>query len=428
MTRRSWTLTEVTDNTIKTDIAAPASAAKPASSVPSGFLPLLIAMSGLGPMSMQAIMPALPALAVHFNQDIAVAQLTISLYLVGLAFSQLIVGPLSDKFGRRPVILAGLLLMVLSSVGGSVAVSLHQVIAARIVQALGAAAGLAVGRAMIRDLYERDRAASMIGIVVGSMMIAPMIGPFFGGVLETAYGWRTIFWFLGGVSLIVFLWAWATLPETRRVRTGPDASGFFADVRALIATPQYHGFVIAQALAAATFFIFASGGAYVTIVQMGRSSAEYGAWFALGAVAYMAGNLMSARLTPSVGGHRMIWIGLSLQVIGSVINLIQGLIGLNVDPSWFFITQTIVAFGNGFVMSNVAAGAISVRPQAAGTASGVLGFVQMGFGAIVSQLGAHLGGDYKTTVPLNLAGVILSLLCALVVWVLVSRYEGRKTP
>ena len=192
-------------------------------------------------------------------------------------------------------------------------------------------------------------------------------------------------------------------------------------------TPQYHGFVIAQALAAATFFIFASGGAYVTIVQMGRSSAEYGAWFALGAIAYMAGNLMSARLTPSVGGHRMIWIGLSLQVAGSVINLIQGLIGLNVDPSWFFITQTIVAFGNGFVMSNLAAGAISVRPQAAGTASGVLGFVQMGFGAIVSQLGAHLGGDYATTVPLNLAGVILSLLCAAVVWALVSRYEGKKT-
>ena len=227
----------MTDDTIKTDIAAPTSAATPAMSVPSGFLPLLIAMSGLGPMSMQAIMPALPALAVHFNEDIAVAQLTISLYLVGLAFSQLIVGPLSDKFGRRPVILAGLLLMVLSNVGGSMAVSLQQVIAARIVQALGAAAGLAVGRAMIRDLYERDRAASMIGIVVGSMMIAPMIGPFFGGVLETTYGWRTIFWFLGGVSLAVFLWAWATLPETRRVRTGPDASGFFRDVRALIGTP-----------------------------------------------------------------------------------------------------------------------------------------------------------------------------------------------
>ena len=307
----------MTDDTIKTDIAAPTSAATPASTVPSGFLPLLIAMSGLGPMSMQAIMPALPALAVHFNEDIAVAQLSISLYLVGLAFSQLIVGPLSDKFGRRPVILAGLLLIVLSNVGGSVAVSLQQVIAARIVQALGAAAGLAVGRAMIRDLYDRDRAASMIGIVVGSMMIAPMIGPFFGGVLETTYGWRTIFWFLGGVSLIIFLWAWAALPETRRVPTGPDPSGFFRDVCALIATPQYHGFVIAQALAAATFFIFASGGAYVTIVQMGRSSAEYGAWFALGSVAYMAGNLSAARLSPKLGGHRMIWIGLVLQIAGS---------------------------------------------------------------------------------------------------------------
>lgn len=415
----------MTDDTIKTDIAA-AGAAKPAAAIPAGFLPLLIAMSGLGPMSMQALMPALPALAAHFGQDISVAQLAISLYLVGLACSQLVVGPLSDRFGRRPVIVSGLLLMVLANLGGCLAVSLHQVIGARIVQALGAAAGLAVGRAMIRDLYDRDRAASMIGIVVGSMMIAPMIGPFFGGVLETTYGWRSVFWFLGAVSLVIFLWAWATLPETRRVRTGPNAAGFFHDVRALIASPQYHGFVIAQALAAATFFIFASGGAYVTIVQMGRSSAEYGAWFALGSIAYMGGNLTSARLTPRLGGQRMIWIGLSMQVIGSLVNLTWGILGLSAHPAWFFITQMIVAYGNGYVMSNLAAGAISVRPQAAGTASGVLGFVQMGFGAMMSQLGAHLGGDYKTTVPLNLAGVILSLLCALVVWALVTRYERRR--
>jgi DHA1 family bicyclomycin/chloramphenicol resistance-like MFS transporter len=415
----------VTDDTIKTDAAAPKTVAKPANDVPSGFLVLLIAMSGLGPMSMQAIMPALPALAAYFREDIAVAQLTISLYLVGLACSQLLVGPLSDKFGRRPVILCGLFLMVVSNAAGIFAETLPQVIAARIVQALGAAAGLAVGRAMIRDLYDRDRAASMIGIVVGSMMIAPMIGPFIGGVLETAYGWRTVFWFLGAVSLVIFLWAWATLPETRRVRTGPDATGFSHDVRSLIASPQYHGFVIAQALAAATFFIFASGGAYVVITQMGRSSAEYGAWFALGSIAYMAGNLTCARLTPKIGGHRMIWIGLTLQILGSVVNLVWGLIGLNANPAWLFITQMVVAFGNGYVMPNVAAGAISVRPQAAGTASGVLGFVQMSVGAAVSQIGAHLGGDYTTTVPLNLAGVILSMMCAMVVALLITRYERR---
>ncbi|MDQ8727825.1 multidrug effflux MFS transporter [Bradyrhizobium sp. LHD-71] len=415
----------MTDDTLKADSAASKAAATPATGVPAGFLVLLIAMSGLGPMSMQAIMPALPALAAYFREDIAVAQLTISLYLVGLACSQLVVGPLSDKFGRRPVILAGLLLMVVSNAAGIFAETLPQVIAARIVQALGAASGLAVGRAMIRDLYDRDRAASMIGIVVGSMMIAPMIGPFFGGVLETVYGWRAIFWFLGAVSLLVFLWACVTLPETRRAPAGPGPAGFLSDVRALIASPQYHGFVIAQALAAATFFIFASGGAYVAIIQMGRSSAEYGAWFALGSIAYMAGNLTSARLTPKLGGHRMIWIGLVMQIAGSALNLTWGLAGLNTDPAWFFVTQMIVAYGNGYVMSNVAAGAVSVRPQAAGTASGVLGFVQMGFGAIVSQVGAHLGGDYATTVPLNLAGLILSLLCAAVVAVLISRYERR---
>jgi DHA1 family bicyclomycin/chloramphenicol resistance-like MFS transporter len=415
----------VTDDTIKTGASAPKAATASVQTVPSGFLILLVAMSGLGPMSMQAIMPALPALAAWFRQDIAVAQLTISLYLVGLACAQLVVGPLSDKFGRRPVILGGLFLMVVSNAAGILADSLPQVIAARVVQAFGAAAGLAVGRAMIRDLYDRDRAAAMIGIVVGSMMVAPMIGPFFGGVLETAYGWRAIFWFLGVMSLAVFVWACVALPETRRVATGPDAAGFFHDVRALISTPQYHGFVIAQALAAATFFIFASGGAYVTIMQMGRSSAEYGAWFALGSIAYMAGNLSSARLTPKVGSHRMIWIGLAIQTGGSALTLLWGIMGLNANPSWFFITQGVVAYGNGYVMSNIAAGAVSVRPQAAGTASGVLGFVQMGFGALVSQLGAHLGGDYATTVPLNAAGLVLSLLCVGVVAVLVTPYEKK---
>lgn len=417
----------MTDDTIKhAPIASTTSDAAP--KVSPGFLALLVALSGLGPLTMQAIMPALPALAHYFREDFAVAQLTISLYLVGLACSQLIVGPLSDRFGRRPVILAGLALMVLSNVAGVFATTLPQLIAARIIQAFGAASGLAVGRAMIRDLYDRDRAASMIGIVVGAMMIAPMIGPFIGGVLETAYGWRTIFYFLGGVSLVIFLWAWATLPETRRVQSGPEnTSSFLGDVRALFASPVYHGFVLCQMLAAATFFIFASGGAYVAITQMGRSSAEYGAWFALGSIAYMAGNLSSAKLTPKLGGHRMIWIGLSMQIAGSVLNLTWGLVGLNVHPAWFFITQMIVAYGNGYVMTNTAAGAISVRPQAAGTASGVMGFMQMGCGAAVSQLGAHLGGDYTTTVPLNAAGLILSLLCAAVVALLISPYERKRS-
>jgi DHA1 family bicyclomycin/chloramphenicol resistance-like MFS transporter len=416
----------MTDQTIKSDADVEAASVQESKRIPAGFLPLLIALSGLGPMSMQAIMPALPALASYFREDISVAQLAISLYLVGLACAQLVVGPLSDRYGRRPVILGGLALMVIANAAGLFALTLHQVIAARIVQALGASSGLAVGRAMIRDLYDRDRAASMIAIVVGAMMVAPMIGPFFGGLLETSYGWRTVFLFLGAISLVIFLWAWAALPETRRIASGQHASGFLRDVRVLTSNPQYHGFVIAQSLAAATFFIFASGGAYVAIMQMHRSSAEYGAWFALGSIAYMAGNLTSARLSPKLGGIRMIWIGLAMQTGGGLLNVLFGLVGLNVSPLWFFGAQAIVAYGNGYCMPNLAAGAVSVRPQAAGTASGVMGFCQMGVGAAVSQFGAHLGGDFATTVPLNLAGVVLSLTCAGVVAVLVAPYERHR--
>jgi DHA1 family bicyclomycin/chloramphenicol resistance-like MFS transporter len=145
---------------------------------------------------------------------------------------------------------------------------------------------------------------------------------------------------------------------------------------------------------------------------MGRSSAEYGAWFATTAFAYLIGNLFCVRFAPRHSLEKLIWFGLALQLAGSLLNLIWGFAGLNQAPSWLFGTQMIVMFANAFVMSNSSAGAISVRPEAAGTASGAMGFLQMGVGSLLSQFGAFLGGHFTTALPLTAAIFALSIACA----------------
>lgn len=386
-------------------------------------LMLLVLMTGVAPISLYMLVPALPLLVTTFGSEVAVAQMTVSLFMVGLALSQLIMGPLSDRFGRRPVLIAGLALAVLATFGCLFAQTLPQLIAARFLQALGGATGMVISRAIIRDLYSRDRVGAMISLVIAVMMIAQMLSPLMGGLIETAFGWRAIFYVLGAGSLVITLWIVVALPETRQRRTPTNAGGFRADVRGLLASRAFIGYVLCQVLASSIIFTFAGGGPYVVVTQMGRTSAEYGAWFATSGLAYLTGNIFSARYSPRHSIERLIGFGLALQFAGALLNLIWGLSGLTQIPAWLFVTHMLCTFANAFVMSNASAGAISVRPEAAGTASGAMGFLQMGFGSLCSQFGAYLGGHFTTTVPMNLAIVALSLACAASMAFLVPRRE-----
>jgi MFS transporter, DHA1 family, multidrug resistance protein len=388
---------------------------------PRLMLLLLVAMSGVAPISLYMLVPALPMLATIFGRDISIAQMTVSLYMVGVACSQIVMGPLSDRFGRRPVLLAGLGLMVVASVGCMLAQTLPQLIVARFFQALGGASGMVIGRAIIRDLYSRDRISAMISLVIAVMMVAHMLSPLTGGLLETAFGWRSIFYLITAASLVTTVTIAFVLPETRRERT--EAGGFRGDVGSLFTSRAFIGYLLCQVLASQIIFAFAGGGPYIVVMQMGRSSAEYGAWFATTGFAYLIGNVCCVRFAPRHSLERLIWFGLALQLAGSLLNLLWGITGLNQAPSWLFGTQMLVMFANAFVMSNSAAGAISVRPEAAGTASGAMGFLQMGLGALVSQFGAYLGGHFATPMPLNLAIAVLSLLCASTMIFLVPRRD-----
>jgi DHA1 family bicyclomycin/chloramphenicol resistance-like MFS transporter len=383
------------------------------------MLLLLVAMTGIAPISLYMLVPALPILATTFGDGISIAQMTVSLYMVGIACSQMIMGPLSDRFGRRPVLLAGLGLMVAASIGCVFAQSLPQLIASRFLQALGGASGMVVSRAIIRDLYARERVGAMISLVIAVMMIAQMLSPLTGGLIETAFGWRAIFYVITAAALLITVAIVLALPETRRVSV--EGGGFRGDVGKLLTSRAFIGYMLCQVLASQIIFAFAGGGPYIVVTQMGRTSAEYGAWFATTGFAYLVGNLLCVRFAPRHSLEKLIWFGLALQVTGSLLNLSWSITGLNQAPSWLFGTQMIVMVGNAFVMANSAAGAISVRPEAAGTASGAMGFLQQGIGSLVSQFGAYLGGHFTSTLPLMSAIVAVSMACVATMIFIVPR-------
>src|ERR1700742_2234272 len=383
------------------------------------MLMLLVLMTGIAPISLYMLVPTLPVLAKTFDSPISLAQMTVSMYMVGIALSQIVMGALSDRFGRRPVLLAGMSLMVAASMACVFAENLPQLIAARFFQALGGASGMVISRAIVRDLYARDQISARLSLVIAVMMIAQMLSPLTGGLLDLAFGWRAIFCLITAAALATVIAIAFLLPETRRVRAA--GNGFRGDVGSLFTSRAFIGYMLCQVLASQIIFAFAGGGPYIVVNQMGRNSAEYGAWFATTGFAYLIGNVFCVRFAPRHSLEKLIWFGLALQLAGSLLNLIWGFVGLNQSPLWLFGTQMIVIFANAFVMANSSAGAISVRPEAAGTASGAMGFLQMGIGSLLSQSGAYLGGSFATPLPLTAAIFALSLACASMMVFIVPR-------
>jgi len=373
------------------------------------LLGLLIAVTAVGPMSLNIVAPALPGLIVAFGTDAGTVQLTLSLFLLGMAISQLILGPLSDRFGRRPVMLAGLVLTVLASFAALAATSIAGLIIARTLQAFGATTGIVIGRAVIRDLYDRDRAASMIGWVTMAMVVAPMIAPLIGGALDTAFGWQAIFAFVGLFAAAVLAWAALQLRETRAIASSEGFKRFTQDARTLLIDARFLGYVLVAAFNSAMFFTFIGGAPHVVVTMMHRTSAEYGLWFVLMSFTYMVGNFAAGRWSARYGVDTMIRVGVAITVLGAIVGMVWILIQPQGGPAVIFTPQMIIGFASGFMLPNAIAGAVSVRPQAAGTAAGITGFMQMGIGAGTSQLIGHLLDGAATALPL---AIIVLVLCA----------------
>lgn len=393
--------------------------------VPSGehqwrLLALLIAITAVGPLSLNILAPAMPGLIGTLGAGAGTVQLTLSLFLLGMAVSQLVLGTLSDRFGRRPVMLAGLALTVVASFAALAASSVTGLIVARTCQAFGATAGIVIGRAVVRDLYDRDRAASMIGWVTMAMVVAPMIAPLIGGALDTALGWHAIFAFVGLFAAAILVWASFQLPETRKVATGEGFAHFLAASGSLLTDRAFLGYALVAAFNSAMFFTFIGGAPHVVVTIMHRSSAEYGIWFLVISLAYMAGNFAAGRWSAKFGVDFMVRAGVAVTVAGAAIGILWILLEPARGPEVIMVPQMIIGFASGFMLPSALAGAVSVRPQAAGAAAGITGFMQMGLGAATSQLIGHLLDGAPTGLPL--AAIVLVLCaCGLVAFLALTR-------
>ena len=381
------------------------------------LLALLVAMSGVGSLSLNILVPALPSLAMKFDADPAHVELTVSLYILGLAAAQLIFGPLSDRFGRRRVVLAGLALATVASTSAIFAGGIASLVAWRVLQSLGASSGQTIGRAIIRDLYERDRAASMIGLVTSVVVLMPMAAPLIGGILDTLLGWEAVFVFSAALSVLVLAWAALALPETHK-GTG-ERNRFRSDLRALAASPRFFGYALCAGLGSAPFFSFLGGAPHVVISMLGRTSAEYGLWFFIPSLGFMAGNFIVSRVATRLGIDMMIWWGITFTIAGALLNVIVYIALPGWEMATIFLPQIVVGIGNGLLLPTAVTGAVSIRPQVAGTASGMTGFIQMAICAGAAQLSGYLVARASNAIPMLLLILIFGLATATAAAVLV---------
>ncbi|TMJ30163.1 MAG: multidrug effflux MFS transporter [Alphaproteobacteria bacterium] len=385
---------------------------------PLRLLALLTAMSGVSSLSLNILTPAMPSLVTKFAADPANVQLTISLYIMGLAAAQLVFGPLSDRFGRRVVVITGLALASVASTLAIFAGSLASLVIWRVVQSLGASTGQTIGRAVIRDLYERDRAASIIGLVTSVVVLMPMLAPLLGGILDTLFGWESIFVFSAVLSAIVFAWTVMALPETHNIAP-PFRKQFSSDFRALAASPRFFGYALCAGLGSGPFFSFLGAAPHVTVSMLGRTSAEYGVWFFIPSFGFMAGNFAVSRLAARFGIDALIWWGIALTIAGTMLTAAVYAAIPGWDMATIFLPQIIVGLGNGLLLPTAVAGAVSVRPQVAGTASGMTGFIQMAIGACAAQLSAHVIAGASSAMPMLLLMLAFAVATAGAVFILV---------
>ncbi len=368
------------------------------------FLALLAAISAIGPLSMQIFLPALPAIQREFGAPAGIVQLSLSLSMVSIALATLAYGPLSDRYGRRPVLIAGLLLFLAGSTLCALAANVWVLIAGRIVQAAGGTSGMVLSRAIVRDVYPRERVASVIATLTMAMVVAPMLAPAVGGLLTDLYGWRANFAFVaiagGVVSALVLPRLEETNPALVPMAGVAAVVGRFAR---LLRAPIFCGYVFQGAFSAALFFAFISGAPYVMVNVLGRPATEYGLYFILLALAYMAGNYLVARSGRGGGAHRTLVLGSLLALAGTVLAAVL-VMGWAWSPPLIFGPAIVIAFASGLTMPHAQAGAVSHDPEAAGTASGLSGFLQM----TVASLFAQAVGSLQDDTPYAMVGFMVA--------------------
>ncbi len=379
--------------------------------VPRPSFAILVAISAIGPLALNIFIPSIPGLQKSFGISYGTAQLTLTLYLIGLAVCQLGYGPLSDRYGRRPLLLGGMALFVIASLAAAIAPNIETLIIARLVQAIGGASGIVLARAMVRDVFDREKSASVISYITMAFVVAPMVAPMLGGFIDKLSGWRTDFWLLAVVGAITLVAAWRALPETHVNRSGVSAApGMIEGAVRLLGLRQFRAYATTLAFTSTVFFAFLGGAPHVMVDVLGRTPMEYGLWFVTVSGGYMTGNFLSGRYTQAVGIDRMIMIGCTITMGGGLLCLAAAVTGF-LTPATLFLPMALAGFGNGLTIPNATAAAISVDPRITGAAAGWAGFAQMACGAAASQLVGSLQNNWPFAVFWFMAaGSALALL------------------
>ena len=362
------------------------------------LLLLLAAVTALGPIATNLYLPALPAVREYFGATVAGVQATFSVSLVTFSFGVLAWGPISDRFGRRTAVLAGLAILVTGALISLGAQSLGWLILGRGIQAFGTATGLVVARAIVVDLYPADRMARMLANLTMVAVLGNSLAPVLGGFLAEGLGWRAIFGALVIAAATVGLVVWRRLPETRPQMDRPTHGREMVAVAwSLIRMPMFTGCMLQGAAVYATFLVLISLTPYVMISALGRAPTEFGFYYLFIAAGYFFGNWSVSRFMAHHDLHWMVLLGVALTAIGACAAL--GFVGFGLThPLWIFVPMAVLSYGQGLALPNLTATAVSLAPQHAGVASSTIGFLQQIIGAVCVQWMGHFPTD--TAMPM----------------------------
>lgn len=363
---------------------------------------LLALLTFSGTVAMHMFVPALPFAAAGLGVGAAGMQATISLYILGLAVGQLFYGPASDRFGRRPVLFAGLGLYTLGGLAGAMAPSLHMLVAARLLQGIGGCAGMVVARAVIRDTFGLDGSTRRLALMNIMVTVGPAVGPLVGTVLLETLGWRSILVALGLLGVVDIALAARLLPETETPRQRLGGAELARNYGQLLRSPAFLGFAIGGGCATTSMYAFIAAAPFVFERQLHTSAAFAGGALATFVLGMWIGSILASRLAGRVRVSRMLLVA-NLVSVGAACLLLAGVLGGFLSVPLVIGTMFLFMAGAGTAAPSSAAAAISVNPRVAGSASGLYGFTQMAVGAICTAL-AGIGDNPALAAALVLAG------------------------
>lgn len=371
---------------------------------------LLAVVSALGPSATQILLPAVPVIRQDFAVSDDVAQLTLSLSMAAIAVGTLTYGPLADKFGRKSIILLGLFICFAGSMLCALAATIELLIFGRFVQAFGAAVGLVLARAMIRDVYGPAESARVIATLVMVMVVIPMFSPAVGGELLVRFGWESVGTAFALFSLAMFFLAGFSLPETLKEPVAFAGVGsMLRTFGELLSSRVFSGYAFCVAFVSVVFFSFIAAGPEILVSVYGRPANEYGYYFIMMPCGFMAGSYIARHYGLRLHIDRLMLIGMTIAIVGICLAFALQLAGW-MHPLALFAPVSLTVLGNGITLPNAQAAAINEFPRLAGSASGLTGFLQMALSALAAQLVAAVyNGTAYPLLFIMLAASLLSL-------------------